>query len=518
MSNPVRSIVVVGGGSAGWITAGIIAAQHRSHSDEGVRVTLIESPTIGTIGVGEGTWPTMRSTLIKLGISETDFIRECDATFKQGAKFARWVTGADDDFYYHPLMLPQGFPKLDLAPYWHRFTAGESRPVSFSEAVCFQEAICERGLAPKLITTPEFNSVANYAYHLDTGKFAPFLERHCKQKLGVRHIVDDVVEVVAADNGDISHLVTKNTGRLDGDLFIDCSGFSSLLLGKHFSTPFIDKSDVLFIDTALAVQVPYASDDDPIASHTISTGQRAGWIWDIGLPSRRGVGYVYSTQHSTEEAALAELRDYVGPAMDKLSVRKIPINSGHRETFWTRNCVAVGLSSGFLEPLEASALVLIELSADMISQQLPATRAVMDITAKRFNDTFTYRWDRIVDFLKLHYVLSRRTDSEFWVDNRDPATIPDSLREQIELWRYQSPGDHDFTSNNEVFPAASYQYVLYGMGFNTDFRYREHALVEDAKAKEQFALNAQTKLKLLDKLPTNRSLIRKIQEHGLQRI
>lgn len=518
MVKAIKSIVIVGGGSAGWITAGVIAARHAANSAEGIQVTLIESPNIKTIGVGEGTWPTMRSTLMKMGISETDFIRECDASFKQGAKFARWVDGSDQDYYYHPLMLPQGFPKLDLAPYWQRFVDEEQAKISFSQAVCAQEAICEAGLAPKSITTAEYAAHANYAYHLDTGKFAPFLQRHATQKLGVKHILDDVTQVVADENGDIAYLRTEKSGDLYGDLFIDCSGFSSLLLGQHYQVPFIDCSDVLFIDQALAVQVPYEREDTPIASHTISTAQDAGWIWDIGLPTRRGVGYVYSSRHSEESHAYDILRGYVGLQIEKLNIREIPIRSGHRAQFWKRNCVAVGLSAGFLEPLEASALVLVELSAEMIAQQLPATRAVMDITAKRFNDVFLYRWARIIDFLKLHYCLTKRTDSQFWIDNRDEETIPDSLKDLLDLWRYQSPGDHDFSSNNEVFPAASYQYVLYGMGFKTEGSHRRHMMRDEEAARKHFALNAQMKQKSLSALPSNRDLLMKIYQYGLQKV
>lgn len=516
MNNPVRSIVVVGGGTAGWITAGRIAAEHNAKEKHGLEVTLIESPNINIIGVGEGTWPTMRTTLMKLGIAETDFIRECDATFKQGAKFARWVDGSDTDYYYHPLMLPQGFSNINLAPYW----AGneELNNSSFSNAVCFQEQVCERGLAPKLITTTEYGAIANYAYHLNAGKFAGFLQRHCTEKLGVRHIVDDVVGINSADNGDIASLTTKESGALGGDLFVDCTGFSSLLLGKHFNIPFNDCSDVLFIDNALAVQVPYETEDAPIASHTISTAQKAGWIWDIGLGSRRGVGYVYSSRHTDQDQAEQELHDYVGPAIRDLSIRKIPIKSGHRSKFWQNNCVAVGLSAGFLEPLEASALVLVELSATMISEQLPACREVMDITAKRFNETFSYRWDRIIDFLKLHYLLSQRTDTTFWQDNRDPSTIPDSLQELMSLWRYHSPGNYDFTSNNEVFPAASYQYVLYGMGFKTDLSFREHTLVDRKMAEDQFSKNKRAIQKTTASLPLHRDLINKVHEYGFQRI
>ncbi len=523
MHKPVKTLVVVGGGTAGWLTAGWLAAHHKAHTAQGIKVVLVESANIATVGVGEGTWPTMRNTLIKLGISETDFIRQCDAGFKQGAKFARWVDGSDNDFYYHPLVLPQGFGKTDLAPYWLANQAAKGVNPSFSNAVCYQEALCEQGLAPKTIRTAEFGSVANYAYHLDAGKFAGFLQKHCCEKLGVEHIIADVEGVNAADDGDIAslaitHANSKEAAVLAGDLFVDCSGFSSLLLGKHYQVPFVDCSDVLFIDNALAVQVPYEQPDAPIASHTISTAQPAGWIWDIGLHQRRGVGHVYSSRHTTQDEAMAKLAAYVGPAIDQLNVRQIGIKSGHRQYFWHKNCVAVGLSAGFLEPLEASALVLVELSAQMIAEQLPATREVMDIVAKRFNKTFLERWQRIIDFLKLHYILSKRSDNAFWTDNRDSETIPESLQELLQLWRYRAPADHDFTSNNEVFPAASYQYVLYGMGFRSDHQLMQHQLDQWSQAGQQFAKNEELTRKALAMLPTNRELIDKIKQYGFSSI
>jgi len=529
MNKLTKTVVIVGGGIAGWLTAGRLAAKHKSKTEAGLKVILIESANIPAVGVGEGTWPTMRNTLKALDISETDFIRECDASFKQGAKFAKWCDGAEDDFYYHPLVLPQGFAKTNLAAHWLANQALEKpndRHVnSFSNEVCFQEAVCEQGLAPKTIRHAEFSDVANYAYHLDSAKFAVFLQKHCQEKLGVTHIIDDVIAINSTDNitsdslavGDILSVSTENHGDITGELFVDCTGFSSLLLGKHYQVPFKKCDDVLFIDTALAVQVPYESEDSPIASHTISTGQQAGWIWDIGLQHRRGVGYVYSSKHSTEAEARAVLAEYVGDKFSTLNVRKIPIESGHREKFWQNNCVAVGLSAGFLEPLEASALVMVELAAQMISEQLPASREVMDVVAKRFNETTLYRWDRIIDFLKLHYILSERTEP-FWLDNRDSKTIPQSLQDLMTEWQYRAPADHDFTSNNEVFPAASYQYVLYGMGFKSDYCHTPYALDDRDYANEQFMLNKKLTEKALSSLPSNRELLDKIKAFGFSRI
>jgi tryptophan halogenase len=264
------------------------------------------------------------------------------------------------------------------------------------------------------------------------------------------------------------------------------------------------------------VQAPYEEPSAPIASQTIATAQSAGWIWDIGLPNRRGIGHVYSSRHISDDEAERELRAYIGPGGKDLSVRKIPIRGGHRETFWKRNCVAVGLAAGFLEPLEASAIVLVELSAKIIAEQMPACREVMDVIASRFNATTHYRWGRIIDFLKLHYAVTKRRDTPFWRDNADPATRPDRLKDLLELWRYQAPWFHDeFDRIDEVFPAASYQYVLYGMGFRTEVE--PDALAGDAKLAERAMRDnvIQTE-RLRAGLPRHRDLIRKVVEHGLQ--
>lgn len=512
MATPVRKIVIVGGGTAGWLTAAVIAAKHQGRMAGGFSVTLVESPSTPIVGVGEGTWPTLRSTLAKAGVSETDLFRECDAAFKQGGRFVGWTTGAANDAYYHPLMLPQSFAELNLVPFW---IAG-SNGTSFCDAVCPQGHICDAGLAPKTIATPEYQALANYSYHLDAGKFAPFMQRHCCERLGVKHVLADVKHAIRADNGDIRSVVTEQAGEIEGDLFIDCSGFRALLIGKEMGVGFKDCSDVLFCDTALAVQVPYKTPSDPVTTHTTATAQSAGWIWDIGLPSRRGVGHVYSSNHISDDEAESELRAYIGPAAKDLSVRKIPIRGGHRETFWKGNCVAVGLASGFLEPLESSAIVLVELSAKIIAEQMPVCREVMDVVASRYNATTHYRWGRIIDFLKLHYAITKRRDTSFWRDNADPATMPDRLRDLLELWTYQSPWFHDeFDRVEEVFPSASYQYVLYGMGFETQIE-QDALTAEVRQAERAWRENVKYTEQLKGRLPRHRELLDKVAQYGLQ--
>jgi tryptophan 7-halogenase len=514
MIHRTQSIVIVGGGTAGWLTAGIIAARHQGRMKTGFAVTLVESPNVPIIGVGEGTWPTLRSSLQKMGVSETEFFRHCNVAFKQGAKFARWTTGADDDAYYHPLMLPQGFTQVNLVPHWLCNEQGRS----FCEAVCPQGQLCDEGLAPKAITTPEYQAVANYAYHLDAGKFAAFLQKHCTEKLGVRHVLADVTQVNQTESGDIRSLVTPQAGEIAGDLFVDCTGFAALLLGKTLGVSFKDCSDVLFCDAALALQVPYDTPDAPIASHTNSVAQPAGWIWDIGLPTRRGTGYVYSTRHASDADAYDTLMRYLGPRHEKLTPRKISIRGGHRTTFWKNNCVAVGLAAGFLEPLESSAIVLIELSAKLIAEQMPANREVMDILAARFNDVTHYRWGRIIDFLKLHYVLTQREDSAFWRDNIDPDTVPERLKNLLHLWKYQPPWFFDeFDRLEEVFPAASYQYVLYGMGFRTEVDPSDN-LGTGPMATKFMNDNVSLTRQMRAQLPKNRDLVNRIFEYGLQTI
>ncbi len=504
MASPVKKVVIVGGGTAGWITAGLLAAKHQPDGNYGLKVFVIESPDIPIIGVGEGTWPSLRSTLRTMGISEVDFLKTCNASFKQGSKFCRWRKDDAADFYYHPFDLPEGFREGNVVEQWLAMKSD----MPFSRTACRQETLCESHLAPKQMTSPDYAGFANYGYHLDAGAFSVFLRDHCKSKLGVEHIADTAIGLETLNNGDIAAVETKDNGQVDGDLFIDCTGFRSLLLGEHFGVGLKTVKDILLPDTALAVQAPYV-ENEPTQSATVATAQSAGWIWDVSLSSRRGVGHVYSSAHMDEETASECVRTYLGrdeKSFAELSVRKLSIGSGYRETFWKQNCVAVGLSAGFLEPLEASAIMLIETSANIIADNMPATRGAMDIVSKRFNGRLHKLWGHIIHFLKLHYCLSERTEP-FWLDNRAPESMPDKLIEDLALWSEQVPRVNEFAGQDEVFPPASYQYVLYGMGFNTRANPRGVSNMLAEFSENQFESVRRNAGRLVKMLPTNRDLL-----------
>ena len=522
MEDNISRIIIVGGGSAGWLTAGVIAAEHRidPNAERPFELVLIESPDVPTIGVGEGTWPSMRTTLQRIGLSETDFIRHCDASFKQGTWFRNWHSG-NGDTYSHPFTVPIGYADTNLAPHW--LALSDAPP--FADAVTPQTALFADCLAPKQITTPEYAFVVNYGYHLDAGKFAELLRRHCTENLGVKHVEANVSQISTAENGDIRSVMTDRAGEIAGDLFIDCTGVKSLLLGEHFKIPFESRQAYLFNDTALAAQVPYTAEDQPVQSCTLSTAQTAGWIWDIGLPTRRGTGHVYSSAHISEDEATAQLLSYIreiagDKAASSVVPRKIRFQPGHRREFWHRNCVAIGMSSGFIEPLEASALVMIELAAGMIADQMPPTREIMDIVARRYNRKFRRHWNQIIEFLKLHYILSARNDSPYWQDNHAAASIPEKLAEQLLMWRHRSPWHQDAEAVDELFPTASYQYILYGMGFRSETMLtRSHQQAgQKRQATEQFQKNSAQAIQLRQALPGNRELLNKVREFGFQKL
>lgn len=510
MTDVLKRVVVLGGGSAGWLSAGLIASKLKTLQDSSFSVTLIESPEVKTIGVGEGSWPTLRATLQKIGISEREFLRTCDASFKQGTEFVGWTNGLDR--YYHPFTVPYCYPQANRIDELWQKTAPERPFAHFSSP---QAAICDHDKAPKTANEPDYAGFVNYGYHFNADKLAELLKAHCTENLAVNHILDHVESVESAESGDIAALNLKQHGRFEGDLFIDCTGLQGLLINKHYQVGWQSQRDVLFNDCAIAAQMPYESEHTSIPSCTRSTAQDCGWIWDIALQNRRGTGIVYSQQFSDDETAKETLKAYLKQTntdeqVAAASFRKIEFSPGYRKEFWHRNCVAVGMSAGFIEPLEASAIVMVELSAQFIADQLPVSSVSMPAVSKRFNELFTYRWQQIINFLKLHYTLSKR-DSAYWQAHRETTSMPDSLQELMALWAVNPPKHQDLFHNDEIFSAASYQYVMLGMQaqhwLKNGTRLPSMSGNEQHGAQQQRQQLDQQIEKLLGHLPNNRDLL-----------
>lgn len=514
-ATPVSSIVIAGGGAAGWLTAAIIAAEHNVASNPALSVTLVESPDVRILGVGEGTWPTMRDTLRRIGIDERTFLLACDASFKQGTCFHNWRNNTAGDTYFHPFELPTGFFETNISAWWQK----HSPDAAFADLFSTQVMLCQNNKAPKQPQTPPYAAVANYGYHLDANKFAGLLKQHCIEQLGVTHVIEHIEQVETDETNHITALIGKEQ-RIGGQLFVDCTGFAARLIGQHYGVALTPVDDVLKNNTALAVQAPYVSDDVPIASATLSSAQKHGWIWDIGLPHRKGVGYVHSSDYCDSDEAADTLLHYLNAdekteAVKADNIREIRFTPGYRQQTWVKNCVAVGTSAGFLEPLEASALVMIELAAGHIARQLPATLHAMDATSRHYNRAFYAKWQRIIDFLKLHYVLSQRDDSDYWRAMRDMSGASAQLNDWLVQWRQRPLSHHDFMYNDEIFPLASYQYILYGMGFTGDFN--PHLTSEAVKQTEHFLkINEQRKQQQRTGLPENRAFIRALRATGSQ--
>lgn len=502
-----RRILIVGGGTAGWLTAAYLAKALRLPERSQLELTVLESPDIGSVGVGEGTFPTIRSTLQFLGIDEAYFIRETSATLKQGIRFVDWAQtpkAGHHQQFFHPFEAPFYAEDLNLVPYW--LLKDEAQRLPFAQAMTLQYRVAEAQRAPKRAGEAPYAAPLNYAYHFDALKLAKLLADRARQ-LGVKHVQGTVTDVALDARGAIAHLDADQQGRLvrhQADLYIDCTGFRAELIGGALGSPFKSCRDQLFADRALACKLPHDGPD--MESCTIATAHEAGWLWEIGLNGARGIGCVYSSSHMSDDRAADVLRSYCGT--DDVQMRSIPFAPGYREKQWVKNCVAVGLSAGFLEPLESTGLVLIEAAVGMIAEMLPHS-GPMEAPARRFNELMTLRFDNIINFLKLHYCLSKR-DEPFWRDNANPATIPARLAELLEQWQLRPPGRFDFVLDTETFAFFNYQYILYGMGFRTDLGTGRDDFTQGAEADKLFAKIQRFADRALMDLPSHRSLIQQI--------
>ncbi|UAK25225.1 tryptophan halogenase family protein [Sphingomonas nostoxanthinifaciens] len=475
-----RSILIVGGGTAGWLTAAYLARFLALGRNPHLDIAVLESPEIGTIGVGEGAFPTIRATLQFLGIDEARFVRATTATFKQGIRFNDWLHAPHDGgrhSYLHPFEAPLYADGAGLVPYW--LLQDEATRPPFAEAVTIQNRVAEGRRGPKRLGEEAFGGPLSYAYHFDAHRLGEVLAERAVE-LGVRHIADTFDAVALTADGQIDHVATRAHGRLTADLFVDCTGLRAGLIGGALGEPLHSVREHLFVDRAVACKVPYARPDAPLESVTIATAHEAGWTWDIGLAGARGIGTVYSSMHLSDDRASDILQAYVGRDVP-IEPRILSFEPGYRARSWIGNCVAVGLAAGFLEPLESTGLVLIEAAVAMIAELFPHNGPI-DGPSARYNRLMSGRFETIVNFLKLHYCLSQRPES-FWRDHADPTSIPPALAELLAQWRYRPPNRFDFTLDLESFAFFNYQYILYGMRFRTELaRGRdEYPLGEEAE-------------------------------------
>lgn len=474
----------MGGGSAGWTAAAYLNAALNVDGRQVAKISLIESPEVQRIGVGEATIPNINHILAVIGIDEQEFMRRVDGTFKQSIKYVNWSHNAGE-YYHHPFSRYRPGPLDWSAHNWLQ----SDRSIPFTETVSAQPIISELGLAPKMFGAWDLGPPLTYAFHMNALKFADYLTELSTAR-GVTHYIDHVVDVALAENGDIKSVQTKDGLHLEADLFVDCSGFAAILMEKKLGVGWVDCSQWLLCDRAVTMHVPYEHHyPGHVRPFTTATALSAGWVWDIPMLDKRSLGYVHSSAFLDENAAEQELRTFEGSHSESLDSRIVKFKVGHREKAWARNCVAIGLAGSFIEPLESTGLYLSAMAAVLLSEHFPSGDD-MAALAFRFNRIMTNRFYEILDFINMHYCLSRRTDTAFWREIGRPERLNDRLQAKLEFWRCKPPSAADF--EDQFFPGQpsallpsgdlpgdhrspidtaglwnheSYEAILYGMGF-----------------------------------------------------
>jgi len=482
-----KRVLVVGGGSAGWTAAAYLNAVLNAGDQKVAEISLIESPKVGKIGVGEATIPNILGTLAAIGIDEMDFMKAVDGTFKQSIRYVNWLDNKRE-FYHHP------FCRYDSGPgdLGGRRWLMSDRSLPFMNTVSAQSVVCEMGLSPKMLGNENSGIPLTYAYHMDALKFADYLNDFATAR-GVTGYVDHVTDIEMHENGNIAAVNTESGKRLEADLFLDCTGFAAELIEKKLGVGFSDCSQWLLCDRAITMNIHH---DHHFLGHvrpyTMATALSNGWVWDIPLQTRRSIGYVHSSDFISPEDAEKELRAFEGSHADSLQTELVDFMVGRRQQPWTANCVAIGLSGGFIEPLESTGLYLAQAGSALLAEHFPYTDD-MEKLAFRFNRVMSNRFYEILDFINMHYCLTRRTDTEFWREVQRPERINDRLKAKLDYWRIKPPSASDF--EDQFFPGQdvmssnpvagnvdnrapidtaglwnhhSYENILYGMDFLRD--------------------------------------------------
>ncbi len=465
MAERIKSVTIVGGGTAGWLTALLLATYCRGRDGKAgapeLQVTLIESPNVKTVGVGEATVPSMPMLLRNTGLNERDFFQRCNASFKLGVLFDNWNVDKNGKRIAYINSFNEGrmVGGVEAAYYYLKYGAGGG---PFSDIVTSALDLARVFKGPRPIGAKSEDQNPGFAYHLDAGLFAEMLRDVCTAR-GVAHIRDDVVDVEQDERGYITALQLKERGSQPVELVVDCTGFRGMLINQALGEPFVDYSKYLANDRAAAIQIPHP-DPNRIEPLTRSTALGAGWVWRVPLYNRVGTGYVFSSAHRSDEEAcdelLAHLRASGQPPAEGSEPRIIPIRVGRTRNPWVKNCVAIGLSSGFIEPLESTAIFMIEMSVRWLLAYFP-DRDFAAPLRDRYNRISNQLYDEVRDFISLHYVLNNRSDSQYWVDAREVLETPDSLAANLELWKHTLPTRNDLESTR-LFGHRTYHAVLLG--------------------------------------------------------
>lgn len=420
MSARPKTIVVLGGGTAGWMAACLIA-----HRWPDTAVTVVESPDIGIIGVGEGSTPQLKAMFDTLGIGEAEWMPACNATYKTGISFHGWSSRPGYERYFHPF---QTALDSHTAPQFFLHTRARRTGrdvVAHPDAFFVPTRLAAERRAP--LAPPSFPFDISYGYHFDATLVGQFLRDHAVGKLGVTHLPRTVRDIMLDTDGDVASLVCDDDERIDGDFFIDASGFRAAIVQVALGEPFRPFGENLFNDRAVAMPTPNGSDVLPC--ETRATALSSGWVWNIPLTNRTGNGYVYSSAHLTEDQAERELRAHLGVGDDEPPARHLKMKVGRVERSWTRNCLAVGLSQGFIEPLEATALHIVQATVEGYLDTVDDHGSRDD-----FNRRIAARYEGIRDYIVAHYRFNSRNDTDYWRANAAQQKLSDSLKSLMTCW------------------------------------------------------------------------------------
>ncbi|MEP2103609.1 MAG: tryptophan halogenase family protein [Parasphingorhabdus sp.] len=430
MTDPAaKDFVILGGGTAGWMAACLLADQW---GDRGAKVTLIESKDIGIIGVGEGSTPQLKAFFDRLGIAESEWMPACDATYKNGIGFHGWSDRPGYESYFHPFPTP--LDNHSAAQFFYNTRARRTGRdvVAHPDRFFLPALLAATNKAP--IAPQNFPFDPTYGYHFDAHKVGAFLAGHATGNLGVRHIEGRIDTVERDENGDISGLIAEDGSRITGDFFLDCSGFRAVLFNGALEEPFLSFSDNLFNDSAVVMPTARA-EQAPLPSQTKATALSAGWVWDIPLTTRTGNGYVYSSDHIDAAAAELELRQHLG-VDDQGEARHLKMRVGRVRNSWSHNALAIGLSQGFLEPLEATALHIVMATVEQFIESFEAG-AFTPQHRDSFNADIAARYEGIRDYIICHYKVNRREDVDgidYWAASRGNHNLSDDLKSILTCW------------------------------------------------------------------------------------